>query len=113
MDYRALYERLYLGAFELLGQDVTVKIAKVEGATLVSEGNKKSKKPVLSFDGKDKKLALCKTNSKTIAAMYGNDTEQWIGRYITIFPTTTHFGKDVVECIRIRPTVPQRKAPTQ
>ncbi len=53
-----------------------------------------------------------KTNSKTIAAMYGNYVEQWAGKRITLFVATTRSpdGTGDVPCIRIRPIVPTPKA---
>lgn len=106
-DFRSMYDRDYIFAFDLAGKDVTVKIVRVEAATLTGSGGRKAKKPVIFFDGKDKGLALCKTNSKTIAALYGNDTDNWLGKSITMFPTTTQFGPDTVDCIRIRPQTPK------
>lgn len=106
-DFRSMYDRDYIFAFDLAGKDVTVRIARVEAATLTGSGGRKAKKPVIHFEGKDKGLALCKTNSKTIAAIYGNDTDAWVGKLITMFPTTTTFGSDTVDCIRIRPQAPK------
>lgn len=107
-DFRTMYDREYIFAYDLQGKDVTLQIARVSPGTLTGTGGKKSKKPVVYFDGKERGLALCKTNGKVIAAMYGTDTEQWVGKLITIYPTTTTFGPETVECIRVRPTVPKR-----
>ena len=106
-DFRSMYDRDYVYAFDLLGKDVTVTIASVEAATLTGQGGRKTKKPVVHFEGRDKGLALCKTNAKTIAALYTNDTDQWVGKKITMYPTTTMFGAETIECIRIRPAVPK------
>lgn len=107
MDYRAMFDRDYVGAWELEGKDVTVTICKVEAKTLTAQGNRKTKKPVIWFHGKEKGLALNKTNSKVIAAMYGNDTSQWIDKSITIYPTQTEMSGETVDCIRVRPRIPQ------
>lgn len=109
-DYRSMFDREYLGVWDLQGRDVTVTIAKVAGVTLVAQGNRKSKKPVVWFERTEKALALNKTNAKTIAAMYGNDTETWVGKRITLYPTTTTFGSETVEAIRVRPRIPEPKA---
>lgn len=109
MDYRAMFDREMLGAFELLGKDVTVTIERVEAGVLTSEGNKKTKKPVLSFKGKDRKLAINKTNGKILAGMFGNDVRNWAGKSITLYATTTKFGRDTVECIRIRNQAPKQE----
>lgn len=110
MDYRAMYDRDYLGAWDLpSGKDVTVTMKRVEAATLTGQGGRKTKKPVVWFEGKEKGLALCKTNAKTIAGMYGNNTASWGGKRIALYSTQTQFGSETVECIRIRGTIPRGK----
>ncbi len=105
-DYRAMFDRDYIGAWDLGTKDVTVVIAKVAAGELTAPGGRKTKKPVVHFNGKEKGLALNKTNAKTIAAMYGNDTTEWVGKAIAMYATTTTFGNETVECIRVRPTAP-------
>lgn len=107
MHYKKLYDdKDFLFAFDLDGRDVTVTIEKCVGGEIVGEQGRKNKIPVLYFVGKKKRLGLNKTNGKTIAAMYGVETNNWAGKSITIFPTTTQFGGETKECIRIRPIVP-------
>jgi len=114
MDVRSLFDKAYLYAYDLQGRDVTVTIAKVTGGTLVGTGGKSNKKPVLFFNGTKKGLALNITNARSIAAMYGGfDDKQWIGKRITLYPTTTQFGSQTVECIRIRPSIPAAKVKDQ
>src|SRR5882672_6382643 len=84
-DFRTLFDRDYIGAFDLQGRDVTVTIIKVIGGELTAMGGRKSKKPILYFEAKDKGMITNKTNAKTIATMYGNFTEGWIGKRITLF----------------------------
>jgi hypothetical protein len=107
--YKSMFDdKDYLFAFDLQGRDVTVTIERVEAGTIIGEAGRKSKKPMVTFRGAKKKLAINKTNGRTIAQLYGNDTSAWIGKSITIYPTTTTFGNDTVECIRVRPTVPKQ-----
>lgn len=109
-DYRAMFDRDYIGAWDLAGKDVVVTIARVRGETLTMQGSKKTKKPVVWFEGKDKGFVCNKTNAKAIAGMYGSDTAKWVGKKITLFPTTTQFGNETHECIRVRPTIPRGPA---
>jgi hypothetical protein len=111
-DYRSMFDRKFVGAWDLGGKDVTVKIAKVKAETLRNRAGA-DKKPVVYFEGTSKGFALNKTNSKTIAAMYGNDTDAWIGKSITIYPSKTSFGNDEVDAIRVRPSVPDAKKKTE
>ncbi len=108
-DYRLLYDSEYLYAFHLQGKETTVKIAKVTGGELVGEGGRKAKKPIVWFEGKEKPLALNKTNGRAIATLYGPDTAKWIGQLITIYPTTTQFGGEQKDCVRVRPVKPNGK----
>ncbi len=110
--WKSLMDRDYLFAFDLQGKDCTVTIAKVTGGEIKGTGGKKSKKPLCYFkESRDQRpLGLNSTNCKAIAAMYGNDTAGWVGKRITIYPTTTNFGGETVDCIRVRPGIPSDKA---
>lgn len=107
-----MMDREYMFAFDLQGKDVTVTIDRVTAGELTALGGRKSRKPLCYFrEGREKKpLALNATNCKAIAAMYGNDTADWVGKRITIYPTTTQMAGETVECIRVRPGVPTGKA---
>lgn len=107
-DVRKLYDKAYIYAYDLEGREVTVTIESVVGGTLVGTGGTKNKKPVVKFKGTEKGLALNITNASVIAGMYGGfDSEKWIGKRITLYPTTTTFGSQTVECIRIRNVIPK------
>jgi len=110
-DYRLMYDSQALFAVHLGGKDHTLRIAKVIAGEVVGEGGRKSKKPLVYFEGKELGLALCKTNARIIAGMYGNDTRKWVGQTITIYPTRTQFGKEMVDCIRVRPGAPPDAGP--
>ena len=110
-DVRTMFDKAYLYAYDLQGRDVTVTIAKVVGGTLTGQGGKSSKKPIVFFNGTKKGLALNITNAKTIASMYGGfESEKWIGKKVTLYPTTTQFGSQTMECIRVRPSIPKGAA---
>ena len=83
--YLSMFDRNYLGHFDLQGKEVTVTINKVLAGDLTAQGGRKSKKPIIYFEGKEKGMILNKTNSKTIAAMYGAYVEEWVGKRITLW----------------------------
>ena len=60
------------------------------------------KKPVIMFQGQKKGLVLNKTNGNTIASFLGEDTDDWIGKKIVLYPTQADFQGRVVACIRVR-----------
>lgn len=64
-------------------------------------------KPVLYFRGKKKGLAINKTNANTIAALYGEETDDWHGKELVIFPTMTDFQGRQTPCIRVRAAQPK------
>lgn len=107
-DYRSLYDKDYIGAWDLKDKDVTVTITRVVGGNLVGQGGRKSKKPIVYMRGTEKGFAVNATNGKTIASMYGNHVEEWVGKRITLYKSTTRSpnGDGDVECIRVRPKVP-------
>lgn len=108
--WKSMMDRDYIFAFDLNGKEVTVTISRVEAGTLNGSSGRKAKKPIVYFEGKEKGLALNSTNCKTVAKLYGNYTEKWIGKQITLYPTTTEMAGETVECIRVRPTVSKQAA---
>ena len=102
MNYTEVYgTSKWLKAVDLRGMEVTVKIQKITSET-IGQGDDAKPKLIAHFDGKDKALVLNKTNSATIASVHGDETDDWTGAEVIIYPTTTSFGNDIVDCIRIR-----------
>lgn len=112
-DYRAMFDREYLGSWDLQGNDVDVVIREVKGVEMKFGGGKKEKRPVVFFEGKDRGLVANKTIAKAIAAMYGKDTRKWVGKPVTLYPTTTSFGNETHDCVRVRPQPPRPREQRQ
>lgn len=109
--WKSMMDRDYLGHFDLPeDRDTIVTIAKVVKAEL--KGGKKAKehKPAIYFVGKEKALIGNATNNKTIAGMYGDYVEDWAGKQVALYVTTTSSPDGTVKCIRIRPTPPKVKS---
>ncbi len=81
----------------------TVTIEKEKVITFDDDRRGSEQKVVLSFVGAEKRLVLNKTNASIITGMFGEETTAWIGKEITIYPTQTEFGGDMVPCIRVLP----------
>lgn len=108
--YRQFYDPgSYLGAWHLTeGKDAVVTIERVDGAVLV-QGTRKTRKPSLKFTGSRLRLALNKTNGKTIANLYGTSIEGWVGQRIALYIGKTRdpdSGRSDYPCIRVRPRRP-------
>ena len=91
----------WLKAGDLKGRSVDVTISHVSEED-VGDGMK----PVLYMSGKDKGIVLNKTNASMIASSYGDMTEGWEGKPLTVFPDKTSFQGKIVDCIRVRVPVP-------
>jgi len=102
MKLHLLFPSDFVKAEDLEGKDVTKTIKSVTVDELTMAGGRKEARPVIRFKDAKKKLVLNKTNAVTIASMYGNETDDWIDKPITMFPTETTFGNKTVPCIRIR-----------
>lgn len=114
-----VYPSEYVKAADLRGRDVTVIIHDVTRENLVMVGGKKDRKAVVTMrlrnkDGSPgqvlgKRWVVGKTVLRQIgASTKSNIIGEWIGREITMYPTTCR-GKEgkEVECIRVRVRVDQ------
>lgn len=105
-----LFPSKYLKAADLRGRDVTVTIKDLDPRSeLKMRGGKVEAKPVISFAESDKLFCLNKTNAMSIAAVYGPELKNWLGKRITLYPTTCMFGPKEVTAIRIRERAPAAK----
>jgi len=89
----------HIEAAELDG-DMPVTIAAVDFAEV---GEEKVRKGVVFFaEFKGRGMVLNRTNLKRIIELHGNETDQWTGKQITLYPSETDFQGRTVDCIRVR-----------
>lgn len=103
------FDQLYPGRFMKAGEfrdgkgalvDVTLTIKKVELDEL--EGKKgKETKALMTFQETEKALVLNKTNGTAIKAMFGRNTDAWIGKRVSFYPANIQF-EDSDLAIRVR-----------
>ncbi len=86
-----------------IGSSAVVTINRVEVKTV---GAEQVKKGVVFFAEFDRGMVINKTNSRTIAGLYGSNTDDWIGEKITIYRSETSFQNRTVPCIRVKDSVP-------
>lgn len=99
----------YIGAYSLEeGQDLSVVIESVCRDVVTGTGGKKEESTIAYLKGQ-KPFILNNTNSKSIAKLYGPYIEDWSGKPINLFASTTKLAGDTVECLRIRPVVAKRQ----
>lgn len=102
MNINDVYPSKYIAASDLNNQNVRVTIARVEVEKIGEDT-----KPVVYFKGKQKGLVCNKTNSKTIAQIYGDETDDWTGGELILFPIMTDYQGKPVEAVRVRAPQPK------
>jgi hypothetical protein len=98
MDVNKIYPSNYMKATDLNGQDIQVVISSI---TMEQMGDGEQK-PIVYFQNMEKGVVLNKTNATNIAGQYGPETDNWIGRPVTLYSTWVDFQGRSVEAIRIR-----------
>ena len=101
MKISAAFPSNYVKASDLNGKPcpLTIRTCVLEE---LGQGNDKEKKPVLYFQERQKGLVLNKTNSYTVADAYGDETVNWEGKPIEVYPTQVEFKGKQVDGIRVR-----------
>lgn len=95
-----VYPSKFLVAADLNRQAKTCTIDYVEVGQ-VGQGADSKTQLLVSFHEFDKQLGLNKTNAAAIAGLYGDDTDDWIGESVVLFPTRVDFQGKMVDAIRI------------
>lgn len=103
-----MYPSRYLKAADFEDGDRVLTIKGVDSER-IGQGADAETKWILYFEEEDKGLVLNKTNSGTIAKLYGDDTDDWEGKKVTLFATEVQFKQEMVEAIRIRSKPPKAK----
>ena len=104
----------YLGAYALEpGQDLIATIKAVRKEMVTGADGKKEECTVVHFEEKDiKPLILNSTNAKTIQKLYKTPyIEEWQGRKIQLYVETVRAFGEMVEALRIRPSIPKITGP--
>ena len=126
--YKTLIDTTFLGQWDLTRPDgkllePTVEIESVRPYVAPRARRKKmpdgswkdikEHKIDIAFKGKKKHWLANAGGRDTIAAMYGNYIEDWIGKRITLYvDLSVMFGKKKTGGIRVRPMVPGSGVPT-
>lgn len=77
-------------------------VVTIKAVDFKEVGDEKVTKGVVYFDELPRGLVLNRTNVKRIIALHGNETDDWKGKKITLYPSETDFGGKTVDCIRVR-----------
>lgn len=112
--YLKFFPSNYVSVADLDGHgDVHVTIKQVTTQEVKNRDGKKEVCPVLEFQNSKKGLILNRTCADVIAALYGTDTDRWVGKRITLYIEygVEAFGKkwDVVRIREKAPPPPKAK----
>jgi hypothetical protein len=102
MDARLLFPSKYLKAVEFKGRDATLTVTSVSLEKLAAEDGSVKEKGIVTFKETKKALVLNRTNAQCLIALWGYETDQWVGKRVTLFPATVQaFGAEEL-AIRVR-----------
>jgi len=108
--WKKLHNPDYLGAYSLDDTTLVVEIKKVEKRQIPGADGKKDDAVVAELVGQ-KPMILNATNMKTIASLYGNYIEDWVGKKVTLFVATVKAFGTTTDALRIEAKVPKSGLP--
>lgn len=96
----------YLGAY-MIEEDTKIKLLKVSVQKVTGENGREDEAIVAEVEN-NKPFIINKTNAKQITKIVGSPfLEDWAGKVITVYPTTTKLKGEVVECLRVKEPKPE------
>lgn len=110
IPWKRLTNPNYLGAYSFDDdKDMVLTINDVKNEVVTGENGKKETCVVIYFKENQKPLIANKTNLKTIEKLYKTPyIDEWKGRAISLYiDHNVRFGKEIVDGLRIRPTIPK------
>jgi F0F1-type ATP synthase alpha subunit len=96
-------ERNYLNATSVVSENLNNTMLTIKNGEVrkLGQGEEARNKIVLSFNETDKQLALNISNSKIITQQYGDDSDLWTGKQITLVVVKKNFAGKLVDGIQV------------
>lgn len=102
MNFNKMKDRPFLHNSDFDENGTSMCISHVIEET-VGNGNDAEQKYVLYFEGQEKGLVLNWTNTQMVARLTGeDDSDDWKGHSVSLYKTTTTFGSEIRDCIRVK-----------
>jgi hypothetical protein len=92
-------------------KEIIGTIGSVESAEFKNDDGSAAVKPVLHFQDQPQALVLNKTNFTALSLMFGEDTKDWIGAKVALYPSRVDFKGRTMPTIKVRR--PQKGAAAQ
>ena len=83
------------------GGEMPLTIARIEMKEFDTDNGGKERKPIIFF-ANDKQMVCNKTNGTALAEMFGNETDEWLGKSITLIVQNVDFAGKSTPAIRIK-----------
>jgi hypothetical protein len=83
------------------GGEMPLTISKIDMKEFDGDNGSKERKPIIFF-ANDKQMVCNKTNGTTLGEMFGNETDEWIGKQITLIVQSVDFAGKSTPAIRIK-----------
>ena len=110
--WRNLFESksMLLGSHNLNeGEELICEIINTGIQTIKNKAGKDENVPVILFNNAPP-MVLNITNTKTIASLYGDLYNQWVGKSIQVYATKVKAFGAVTTALRVRPVIPANSA---
>lgn len=102
MNANALIQGDYITADEFGGKEPTLTITKVALVKLEQDDGRAKNKGVVWFKGTERGWVLNRTNVLLLVALFGNETDAWIGKRVTLHAQAVKFGGETKNGIRVK-----------
>lgn len=110
MDFRILYPTKYVSAADLMGKEITKTIRTVKLEDLEGNDGTKKRKVIVYFSDSEKMWVVPRTCGEALRVMFGNDTDKWAGKRVTLYPRKVDSFGEEVDAVRVKGS-PDIKAP--
>ena len=102
MDWHLMFKGDYVTALELGDKTPTLTIDDVRIVKLEGEDGTAKDKGVVYFKETKRGWVMNRTNATCLAAMFGDDTNDWKGKHVTLFSQMVQVGKERKPGLRVK-----------
>lgn len=95
-----MFPSKYLKASDLEDKTPIVTISRVVVESMGLEDEREDK-VVIYFEGKEKGLVCNKTNCNTISGLFGEETEEWLGKKVKLVTAEVPFKGKMTLAVRV------------
>jgi hypothetical protein len=100
-SYREMRSSAYIGADDLQGRPAVLTVVKVVTRELLTEKGEPEVRGVVRFKEARKELIVNVTNAMCLAAMFGDNPQNLVGKRVTIAPEMDRLQGKTVPCVRV------------